>query len=115
MGSEGLEDARYVALDPFCEPVEGLCGDLPESSNSVVGDLVDKHKDDKAEGVEDSQPQRDEDADCVDVWLMKLAKKQICALHVLKEAAQSLSEALLQGVCQEKEDLLELNPMFRIF
>lgn len=73
---------------------------------------MDKHEDDEADGVDNSQPERDEDADGVDVWLVKLAEEQICALEILKEAVQGLLDALLQGECQEEDDLLEINSLF---
>lgn len=62
--------------------------------------------------MDHSKPEREKKADRVDVWLVKLAEKQICALEVLEESVHCMVEALLQGQVQEDDDLLKLAPGF---
>ena len=76
---------------------------------------MDKHKYYKADGVDDGQPKRNEDADRLDVWLVELSEKQICALEVLDQGVQGLLDALLESECQEENDLLEVGPLFFVF
>lgn len=73
---------------------------------------MDKHKDDEADGVDNGQPKRDEDANRLEIWLVKLAEKQICALEGLKEAVDCLLDALLQGEGQEEDNLEKVDALF---
>jgi hypothetical protein len=65
-------------------------------------------KEDEKDGVDDSQPQGNQDADGVKVWSVELRDKQIGALEAQGQGVHSLLNTLPQGESQEVEDLLDL-------
>lgn len=56
-----------------------------------------------------SQPEGNQDAEGVDVRPVELRDKQISALEALGQSVHSLLDTLLQGECQEVEDLSDFS------
>lgn len=71
----------------------------------VCDNLVGQNKEDEEDGVDDSQPQGNEDAEGVEVGSVEFGDEQIGALETLEQGVHGLLDALLQGECQEVEDL----------
>ncbi|KAL1881319.1 hypothetical protein Daus18300_001172 [Diaporthe australafricana] len=107
MESVAWEDARNDVIGPCCELRERIAHDIVKSLYGMGDSPVDKNKRYDEDGVDDSQPQGDEDADGVEVGSVELGDKQKGALEALKKSVRGLSNAFLQGEDQEVEELGE--------
>lgn len=76
--------------------------------DSVCNSSMCKNKEDEKDGVDDSQPQGNQDADGVKIRSVKLRDKQIGALEALYQGVHGLLDTLCHSESQEAEDLFDL-------
>lgn len=105
MEGEVLEDAMHVGSGPSFLL---SCSEATGPIDQVVYNAVKKGKENEQESVKDSQPERDEDTDRIEVRPGQLADKQPGTLEVLYNGVDGLVNALLQCEGKEIENLSEI-------